>query len=832
RAGRRVLLAIGIALVPIGLTAVQPDLSTAMLLSALTLAMLVLARIPWRILLPLLVGAALAAPLAVDVLRPYQLERLHAFLSGSVSNGTPGFTVLQAHVALASGGLLGMRNDPRYPVLSEYLPGRQNDLALASLVETYGLIAGAVAVVAALILVWRLALASRGPRTRHGSLVAAGLAALFTAEIVVPVGGNLGLLPIAGVPFPLLGLGGTAAAVHLAALGVVLAVRRDGARHRLWSMPRWRNPRPRLLRAGALAATCVLVVFSAYGWQLHAVDGATLRAVGDVQMSRCIRIPADRGMIADRHGTPLVYAEPDRQVVAVPAFLLQAPDGVARLAQLTRQPVAKLRSTVEAARAQLSVKLGTVPAAVAGRVEASGIPGVFTVPSPRRVHPQGSLLAAVLGFVGVATPQEEARWPGLPLGETVGRAGIERQYDAILRGIDGKQCMNVHPSGVPVSMAERQDPVPGADLLLTIDLRLQRKLTSELTARMRASHGDLGGAVVMDPRSGQVLAMASLPSYDPGIYGPPVDGRALARAGARPSSPTLEHVTQVNAPPGSVFKLVVAATNSVYKGISPKTVIPTGGSFTYGGHTFSNWSTFGPQNLTQAIAWSNDVYFYKLALRLGADHIHTVGTALGVGQPTGIDLPGESSGYFGTPASVERSGGTWYGGSTVILGIGQGYLTVTPLQAARWTAGIATGAMVVPRLGLAFGTRDGGYTRLPTPAPDPLSFASQLGPVRAGMRASATYGTGAGLRALPVQAGGKTGSSEDPASPNGKPDSWFTSAAPLNHPEVVATSFVRGGGHGATTSGPVVVATLQQFFADPAAVMSTPPLAPVPATRP
>ena len=823
-AGRRVVLALALALVPIGLTAVQPDLSTAALLSALTLAMLVLARVPWRILLPMLIAAALAAPLAVELLRPYQLDRLHAFLSGSVSSQGPGFTVLQAHVALASGGLLGMRDDPRYPVLAEYLPGRQNDLALASLVETYGLVAGALAVVAALLLVWRLALASRGPRTRQGSLVAAGLAALFAAEILVPVGGNLGLLPIAGVPFPLLGLGGTAAAVHLAALGVVLGVRRDGARHRLWSMPKWRNPRPRLLRAGAVVATCVLAGFSAYGWQLHAVDGATLRAVGDVQMTRCIRIPAERGTIADRHGTPLAYDVPDRQVIAMPAFLLDSPDAVVRVAQLIGRSPAEVRRVALAARDELQVNLGTVSDAVARHVDAAGIPGVLTAPSPRRVHPQGTLLATVLGFVGVATPADEARSPGLPLGEMVGRAGIEQEYDAILRGVDGKQCVNVHPSGVPADIAERVEAVPGADLLLTLDLGLQRRLTAELANGIRTSRGDLGGAVVMDPRTGQVLAMASLPSYDAGLYGPPVNGRGLSRAGLRPGHPTLQHATQVSAPPGSVFKLVVAAANSVYREIPPGKVIPTGGSFTYGGHTFGNWQTFGPQNMYQAIAWSNDVYFYKLALRLGAERIHRIGTALGVGRPTGIDLPGESAGYFGTPGSVERAGGIWYGGSTVILGIGQGYLTVTPLQAALWTSGIATGAMVTPHLGLAFGTPTGGYTALPWSAPQRLPFAKRLGPVREGMKQAATYGTAARLSLLPVQAGGKTGSSEDVASPNGKPDSWYTAAVPLASPQVVATSFVRGGGHGASTSGPVVVTTLQQFFAHRAAIMATPPL--------
>ena len=169
----------------------------------------------------------------------------------------------------------------------------------------------------------------------------------------------------------------------------------------------------------------------------------------------------------------------------------------------------------------------------------------------------------------------------------------------------------------------------------------------------------------------------------------------------------------------------------------------------------------GPMNLVQSIAWSNDVYFYKLANALGPGPIIDAARALGVGTPTGIDLPGESPGYLGTPESVAARGGTWYGGSTVILGIGQGYLQTTPLQNARWTAGVATGQLVTPRLGLATGTDESAYTALPVPAPTPVPFADALGPVRDGMRAVVTGGTGAGLSGLPAPVGAKTGTAQD-----------------------------------------------------------------------
>jgi cell division protein FtsI/penicillin-binding protein 2 len=314
--------------------------------------------------------------------------------------------------------------------------------------------------------------------------------------------------------------------------------------------------------------------------------------------------------------------------------------------------------------------------------------------------------------------------------------------------------------------------------------------------------------------------MASLPSYDDNLYGPPVNAAALARAASARGVPMLEHVTQAAAPPGSTFKLVVAAADLVDGVVPPTEVVPTGATFTLAGHSYANWADLAPMDLTQSVAWSNDVYFYKLALALGADRIHAVGSQLGVGQPTGIDLPGESSGFFGSPASIQKAGEVWYAGSTVILGIGQGYLTVTPLQDAVWTAAVATGTLVTPRLGLALDAGPGSVIRLPSPPARTLPFASALGPIQAGMVGASQYGTAAQLANLPVAVAAKTGSAQDPSSRNGAVDSWLTAAAPLPNPTVVMTSFVRGGGEGATTSGPLVDEALRYFLAHQAAILA------------
>jgi cell division protein FtsI/penicillin-binding protein 2 len=372
-------------------------------------------------------------------------------------------------------------------------------------------------------------------------------------------------------------------------------------------------------------------------------------------------------------------------------------------------------------------------------------------------------------------------------------------------------------------MARQRDPVAGLDLRLSLDLGLQQQMNDALAGALKSSGGDLAGAVAMDPKSGQVLAMASLPSYDNNLYGPPLDQAALDQAKNAPGHPTLEHVVQVAAPPGSTFKPVVAAANLSLPAppLPADKVIPTGATFTSGGHTFGNWQPMGPQSLVPAIAMSNDVYFYKLALMLGPERIHEIGTALGVGRPTGVDLPAEVSGFMGTPEANQKAGQPWYPAATVVLGIGQGQVTASPLQTARYMAGLATGQLVTPRLGLTFGTDHGDPTPVPAPAPVPLAFAPVLDPIREGMRQAVLSGTAQRLKDLPASAMAKTGTAQDPASPNGDTDAWIMAASPAEDPAIVAVSFVRGGGHGGSTSGPVVRQVLQYFLDHRADILPT-----------
>ncbi|RVW02986.1 FtsW/RodA/SpoVE family cell cycle protein [Rhodococcus xishaensis] len=799
----------------VALVALQPDLSSAVVLAAVAALMLVLARVPMLPLLPLFALGLAALPIAALFLRPYQLERIQVFVSSDADPSGSGWASLQADIAIGSGGLWGLARDPVYELRAQYLPEAEHDLAFASVVYGWGLFAGIAVVAASLVITWRAALAARRARTKEAALVAAGIGGLFGIHAVLSIGASLSLLPHTGMPLPMFSYGGTVALVGFVAIGLVLAVRRDGVARPLWVEPSVRRRRPRGMTAGTAAVTALLVAMSVFAWQLQSDRGPELRALSDSQMNRCIRLPAERGQIVDRNGVPLAVNVPEYAISVVTGMFDENDSGSrGALVALLGTSNDELTNTLgERGVGEMQTVVGRVAPDQARQIIDAQIPGVLVVPSGRRHYPYGDALASVLGYVSIGDPDDMERWPELALGSRVGSAGLEKQYDALLRGTDGKQCVYVDPNGRPVGPGERVDPVPGHDLRLHLDIGLHNLATERLAQAVRGSGGDLGAALVMDARTGAVLALASVPGYDNNVYGPPVDAVALAAQTEGPGpSRMLNNAFQTAAPPGSTFKIVVASANAEDQVLDPDLAIPTGGAFTYGGHTFANWQPMGPNNLLRAIQWSDNVYFYKLALMLGPEQIASVANELGVGRRSGIDLPGESAGFLGTPETVGDIGATWYPGSTVLMGIGQGTVTATPLQVAGWTSGIATGAMVTPQLAAAYGTGEGAP--IPTAEPNPLPFADRLDPVRAGMRASAAAGTGGQLASLPVTAGSKTGTAEDPSAPGDGLDAWFSAVVPFESPEIVVTVMVRGGGFGSATSGPVAMSILERYLAE------------------
>ena len=485
----RFLATLAIAAVPVALVALQPDLSTAVVLVATAGFMLVLARVPLLPLIPLFAAGIVSLPLAVLFLRPYQLERVQVFLSSDADTAGVGWAELQANIAIGSGGLWGLARDPVYDVRAEYLPESEHDLAFASLVYGWGLVAGLAVMVATPVIVWRAVLAARTARTREAALVAAGIGALFGFHALLSIGASLSLLPHAGMPIPLFSYGGTASIVGFAAIGLVLAVRRDGVARPLWASEPPPRRRPRGRQAGALALTASLVAMSVFAWQLQHDRGTEFRAMSDTSRS-CAAFAClpNEDSILDRNGVPLVENVPEYTIRWSPRCSTRtATARGARLAGLlatSPNELTKLWRTAAKGSCRPSwARFRPIrPVAIidAHLPASSWSPPVaaLSVRHHARLRPRARRCRRPRRHGTLAAPR--ARVEGRP-------AGLEKQYDALLRGTDGKQCVYVSPSGRPVATGERVDPIPGHDLRLHLDLGMHILATDALAEAVRTS---------------------------------------------------------------------------------------------------------------------------------------------------------------------------------------------------------------------------------------------------------------------------------------------------------------------------------------------------------
>ena len=342
---------------------------------------------------------------------------------------------------------------------------------------------------------------------------------------------------------------------------------------------------PRLARVSAVGLALALAGTAIGMLQLQTADGTALRAAALAEVTRSIDLPALRGEIVDRHGVPLAYEEDTWKVDLVPGVLEGRPVAISRLAALLGMPAAELTGLVTGAAAELSTTLpGTVTAAVEARIQAAALPGVILIPSYQLVEPYGSLLSSLIGSTGPEWADQVAQLGLLPAADVVGHSGLEAEYDSLLRGQDGEQRVMVNPFGSAVALSSQTAPVGGGTLQLSIDLSLQEEAESLLQLSMSGTYpqsqsGDWGSMIVMDARTGAILAMAG-----DGLYG-------------------AANAVEAEMPPGSTFKLVVSAADVVDDAIPASRVIPTGCSFTYDGFTYDNWECLPPQDLPEAIAW-------------------------------------------------------------------------------------------------------------------------------------------------------------------------------------------------------------------------------------
>lgn len=567
-----------------------------------------------------------------------------------------------------------------------------------------------------------------------------------------------------------------------------------------------------------LVAMLVFLGFVLQLWRLTVIDSAYYRELAERNRIKVVRLRAPRGPIVDRWGRPLAEN--------APSFNLY----------LTRENVRDLDRTIAFLVRRLGIAEGEVRERLAATqgypafqplllrqglslAEASVIlahtadfPELQVLDEPRRFYPRGSLAAHVLGYVGEISEEElrERENQSRRLGDWIGKAGVEKIFDSKLTGRPGTVHQLVDSRGRVLGEVDRRPPEIGERLRLTLDLELQEVAEAALGDR-------LGSVLAFDTRTGEVLALASHPTFDPNWFAERIEPDRWRELTTDPYRPLFNRAIQAALSPGSIFKVVVALAALDAGLITPEwSVYCAGGTELYGRY-FRCWFAggHGRVNLYEAIRNSCNVYFYTLGQRLGIERIAAFAERLGLGHPTGIELPGEVSGIVPSPTWKRLELGLpWYAGETVSVAVGQGALTATPAQLARALAAVATGRLV----DLHLVARD-RLRRQPLQLnPDHLAVIRE-----AMWRVVNREGTGRAAAVAGFDVCGKTGTAQlvrretwEQLSEEKKrlfaPNTWFVGFAPRDDPWLAVAVIVQRGESGGHTAAPVAGKVFEAAF--------------------
>jgi penicillin-binding protein 2 len=548
---------------------------------------------------------------------------------------------------------------------------------------------------------------------------------------------------------------------------------------------------------------------------------------------REIKVQAPRGEIVDRHGQELVANRNSLSIKVTPDKL---PEDTAerrqvyrRLARLLNLNPRRLQRRVEGELKALPFSKPTVKQDVPWELVAyvlerqSRFPGVEPEREFLRKYPHGTVGAHLFGQVGEVTEKQlkDQRYSGVGLGDRVGQAGIEAEYDRFLRGRNGAAKVEVDALGNLTDTLRQKEPKQGSQLRLSVDLDVQRVAQQAL-----AGGTGRGAFAVMDVDNGEVLALGSQPSFDPNIFTRPLSQKRLdALSSEALGKPLFNRAIQAGYPTGSTFKLVTATAALESGHITPETVLNDPGSLTVGGIKFENAGgvAHGALALRQALTVSSDVFFYQLGQYMDEKGmpLQKWGRQLGIGRKTGIDLPAEEAGRMPSPRWRDRwykqglTDRPWSVGDNINLSVGQGDLLANPLQMAVAYAAIANGGRVLrPRLGLRIEDASGrAVQQLDAPTARRLKISqANRDAILEGLHGAANEPGGTStpvFEGFPIPIAGKTGTAEHV----GRPDqSWYVALAPYPNPKYVVAVTDEAGGFGADTAAPMTRRILAELL--------------------
>jgi len=540
-------------------------------------------------------------------------------------------------------------------------------------------------------------------------------------------------------------------------------------------------------------------------FDIQLVHGGYYRSISDSNRTKTNILYPARGVIFDRSGVPLVINSPG----------FEKTDGEEK-DSIPREQAMELN--------QKDAKLEI---------------------SSKRYYPFKSTLSHVLGYVGRISPQEEAlpEYAELSTKDLIGKSGIERYYDTLLRGTHGKELVEVDAMGGKIRILGTSDPIPGQDIHLTIESNLQKAADDALPLGKK-------GVVIVSSPHGEVLAMVSSPSFDPNLFTMGDTYKASSSAyqsiesilADNENQPLMDRAISGVYPPGSTFKLITAAVGLEKKIIDSRYTVEDTGVIKVGEFSFGNWYFLeqgkkdGMVNVVKAISRSNDIFFYKLAEKISVDTLSQMASQFGVGKKMEIDLPSESRGLLPTKSWKTRViKEPWYLGDTYHYGIGQGYLLTTPLQVNSWTAIIANGGFVYkPHLLKSEGTGEG--TKILSENTVALIRQGMIDSCKPGGVAWPLYefriqnselridgknylavknATGAAVRndLREVSIACKTGTAQHGGEET-LPHAWITLFAPAYNPQIVVTVLIESAGQGSNEAGPVAKKVLEEWFSE------------------
>lgn len=589
-----------------------------------------------------------------------------------------------------------------------------------------------------------------------------------------------------------------------------------------WELKEYQSEQRLGSRATLLHAVIVIVLAGFLGvfWYLQIVKGDEFALLAENNRLRRIALPPTRGVVFDRRGEVLASTRPALNLVLVRDGLTDAEGQLKRLESLLGIPYDGLKGRLKAMRGRPTfeplVIREDVQLADIAKVEArrEWFPSVEVEQTALRDYPDGPAVAHALGYVGEVNEAQLAKIAdgSLQQGDIVGKTGIEREYDDVLRGRRGWKLQTVNSLGRPFGSSQPgREPEDGRPLHLTIDKRLQRKLVESLA-------DEVGSGIFMNPNTGEVLALASTPGYDPNVFTAPVSRTTWTALISDSRHPLNDRAISSFYAPGSTFKVLMSIVGLETGAITPQTTVFCPGSVLIYNRRFMCWKQggHGTVDVHKALVHSCNVFYYLLGKKVGIDAISKYAEMFGLGELSGIDIPGESRGIPPSAAWKQRlQKEPWYPGDTISVSIGQGLLAVTPLQMVTMISAVANGGTLVrPHL-----ARDAK-----SEATKLRVSAASLALIRDALADVVEEGTATRARLGPILVAGKTGTAQvfkrsvgvdADKQPKGERDhAWFIGYAPAENPEIAFAIVIEHGGHGGTTAAPVARKVLEVFFED------------------